>query len=152
VWKRIVVRRVDYMIIRHLSHSLRGSCLSKILDFLVRVRDRCITNRMGFEEVTSHSLMVTMLYTYKMYRCAVIPWQITTFDPNLALPTASRKSTLDSQDIFERVMDPSPSSKAYERTSVLLLGWTADNDDTEAAGEVGFRRDSLQADLYRCTS
>jgi hypothetical protein len=39
-------------------------------------------------------------------------------------------------------MDPSPSPAAYEKTSVLLLGWNKDNDDTEAAGEVRLCRDS----------
>jgi hypothetical protein len=62
--------------------------------------------------------------------------------PNLALPTVSRTSKLDSQKIEEQVMDPSPSPAAYEKTSVLLLGWNKDNDDTEAAGEVRLCRDS----------
>jgi hypothetical protein len=41
-----------------------------------------------------------------------------------------------SRKIWERVMGTRPSPQTYEVTSVLLLGWTGECDDTEAASEV----------------
>ena len=45
-------------------------------------------------------------------------------------------SQVESRVIFEQAMGQASLPVKHEKTSVLLLGWNPDNDDTGVAGEV----------------